>query len=226
VDLPSPPSVDLYPVGLAFVHDTSVFGGTAPADGQRYRIEMGAAAGDVPYYSPLVDFRQYFLPFRYLSLGGRALYYGRYGSGAEDPRLGDVYVGSWTLVRGYASDSFSVTECDPAAAPACPVFDQLFGSRIAVASAEARVPILGARGLIFTPQAPPIDIAAFYDAGVAWTRAEAASFLGGPREPVSSYGASVRMSLFGAFVLQWNYVNPVDRPQQGWHWEFLIAPGF
>ena len=30
----------------------------------------------------------------------------------------------------------------------------------------------------------------------------------------------------GALVLQWNYVKPIDRPLQDWHWEFLIAPGF
>jgi len=226
VELPSPPSIELYPVGVAFVHDTSLFGGTAPAAGQRYRLELGGAMGDLAYYAPLADFRQYFLVAPYLSLGARALYYGRFGSEAEDPRLGQVYVGDWSLVRGYGVDSFRITECDPAALPACPVYDQLFGSRIALASAEARVPIFGARGLVRTPQAPPIDIAAFYDAGAAWTKDEGPSFLGGPREVVRSYGASIRMNLFGAFVLQWNYVDPLDRPQRDWYWEFLIAPGF
>jgi Tol biopolymer transport system component len=226
VDLPSPPSIELYPVGTAFVHDTSVFGGTAPAAGQRYRVELGGVLGGLSYYTPLADFRQYYLPFQYLTLAGRVMHYGRYGADAEDPRLGQVYVGSWTLVRGYDSGSFRLEECDPAAAPACPVFDQLFGSRIALASAEARVPVFGGRGLVYTPQVPPIDIAAFYDAGVAWTEAEPASFLGGPRHPVRSYGASVRVNFFGVLVLQWNYVDPLDRPEQDWYWEFLFAPGF
>jgi Tol biopolymer transport system component len=204
-DLPAPPSIELVPIGFAFVHDTSVFGGTAPAAGQRYRIEAGGTGGgDIVYWSPLVDFRQYFLLGQHLTLGGRFLHYGRYGRDAEDPRIGQVFIGGTTLVRGYSSGSFSVGECDDPSGTTCPVFDQLFGSRIAMASAEARLPIFGARGIIATPQVPPIDIAAFYDTGVAWTRGEEAAFLGGPRELVSSYGTSVRLNFFGALVLTWN----------------------
>ncbi len=225
-DLPSPPSIDLVPAGVAFVHDTSVFGGTAPAAGQRYRVELGAVAGDLDFWSPLLDFRQYYLPFPYLGFAARVLHYGRYGRDGEDPRIGAVYVGSPTLVRGYGSSSFSVAECDDPTGQTCPVYEQLFGSRVAVASVEARVPVLGARGIVPSPGVPPIDIAAFYDAGVAWTRGEEAEFLGGPREPVRSYGASIRMNFFGALVLQWNYVEPIDRPLQDFYWEFLIAPGF
>lgn len=226
VDLPSPSSIELFPVGFAFVHDTAVFGGTAPARGQRYRLELGGVIGGLDFYTPLLDFRQYYMAHQYLTLAGRVMHYGRYGRDAEDPRLGDAYIGGWTLVRGYGSSSFSVSECDPNAAPFCPVYDQLFGSRIAMASAEARVPVFGARGIVESPSVPPIDVAAFYDTGVAWTRFEEASFLGGPREPVSSYGTSIRMSLFGVLVLQWSYVKPLDRPLQDWYWEFIIAPGF
>lgn len=225
-DLPSPESVELFPVGVALVHDTSVFGGTAPVSGQRYRLELGGVAGgDISFWSPLLDFRQYYLPFPYLSFAGRVLHYGRYGTDAEDPRIGEAYLGSGTLVRGYNSGSFDVSECDTASG-SCPVFDQLFGSRLAVASVEARVPVFGARGLVRTPSVPPVDVSAFYDTGVAWTRNEEPSFLGGPRDPVSSYGASLRVNFFGALVLQWNYVKPVDRPFQDWYWQFLIAPGF
>ncbi|MGH8481590.1 MAG: BamA/TamA family outer membrane protein, partial [Nevskiaceae bacterium] len=224
IDLPSAPSVEMFPAGVAYVHDTSVFGGTAPAAGRRYRLEVGAVAGDVDFYTPLLDFRQYYLPFQYLTLGGRVMHYGRYGRDAEDPRIGDIFLGSWTLVRGYDYYSFSLAECG--GGTDCPVFDQLFGSRVALASAEARVPIFGARGIVPTPSVPPIDIAAFYDAGVAWTRDENPSFLGGTREAVRSYGASIRVNFFGALVLQWNYVNPIDRPLQDWYWQFLIAPGF
>jgi Tol biopolymer transport system component len=226
VDLPSPDSLSLWPAGVAFVHDSSVFGGTAPAVGQRYRIEAGGVFGDITYFAPLVDYRHYVAPFPYLTLAGRVLHFGRYGSQAEDPRLSLLSVGSLTLVRGYTLDSFDIAECDPAALPACPVVDQLFGSRLAVGGVEARVPVFGGRALVHTPAVPPIDVAAFYDTGVAWTRAEEARFLGGPREAVSSYGGSLRMNLFGVLVLQWNYVKPIDRPLKDWHWEFFFAAGF
>jgi Tol biopolymer transport system component len=226
VDLPAPESIEMFPAGVAYVHDTSVFGGTGPVSGRRYRLELGGTAGNLDYYAPLVDYRQYYLPFQYLSFAGRFMHYGRYGRDAEDERLLPVYLGGWTLVRGYNFSSFDVSECDDPSGATCPVFDQLFGSRIAVASAEARVPIFGARGLVRTPSVPPIDIAAFYDTGVAWTRDIEPSFMGGPREPVSSYGATVRVNFFGVLVLQWHYVRPLDRPQQDFYWEFVIAPGF
>ena len=88
------------------MHDSSAFGGTAPAVGQRYRIEAGAVGGDIRYWAPLVDYRHYLLPLPYLTLAGRVLHYGRYGTDAEDPRIGDLFVGSWGLVRGYTVDSF------------------------------------------------------------------------------------------------------------------------
>jgi Tol biopolymer transport system component len=225
-DLPSPDSIEFWPVGVAFVHDTSLFGGTAPVSGRRFRIEAGGTVGNLSFWSPLVDFRQYYMPWPLLSLAGRVLHFGRYGEDAEDPRIGEVFLGSATLVRGYNSSSFSVNECDDPSGLSCPVFDQLFGSRVVVTNVEARVPLFGARGLVATPQVPPIDIAAFYDAGVAWTEDEEAAFLGGTREFVRSYGATLRVSFFGALVLQWNYAKPLDRPGQDWYWQFLIAPGF
>ncbi|MGQ0586615.1 MAG: BamA/TamA family outer membrane protein [Gammaproteobacteria bacterium] len=226
VELSAPDSIEIYPIGLAYVHDTSVFGGTAPVLGNRYRLELGGTVGSLDFYSPLIDYRQYYRPFEYLSLGGRFMHYGRYGRDAEDQRLGQVYIGNWTLVRGYNYSSFGLDECDDPTGQTCPVFDQLFGSRMALASAEARVPVFGALGLVRTPAVPPIDIAAFYDAGVAWTRDIEPSFLGGDRDLVRSYGASIRLNFFGALVLQWSYVNPLDRPNQDWYWEFIIAPGF
>jgi Tol biopolymer transport system component len=227
VDLPAPESISLYPYGTALVHDNSVFGGTAPLAGSRYRLELGGVAGDLAYFTPLLDLRQYALPLPFLSVGARALHYGRYGADAEDPRLGDVYIGYPTLVRGYEPDSFEFAECDPAAAPACPVFDQLVGSRIAVANVEARVPLFGGRALVRSPAVPPIDFGVFYDTGVAWNDASGARFLGnGDRDFVSSYGATLRVGFGGVLVLQWNYAHPIDRPTRDWVWSFWIAPGF
>ena len=53
-----------------------------------------------------------------------------------------------------------------------------------------------------------------------------AMFLDGDREPVKSYGASIRLGLSQYAVLTFDFVNPIDRPNQGWFWQFSIAPGF
>jgi Tol biopolymer transport system component len=226
IDQPSDPSIEMFPAGVALVHDTAVWGGAGPAFGTRYRVELGGVVGDLDFYTPLVDFRHYILPIPYLTLAGRLMHYGRYGRDADDSRLGPVFLGNWGLVRGYDYYSFSVSECDPAAAPDCPALDDLFGSRMMLAQAEARVPIFGARGLIPTPSVPPIEVAAFYDAGVAWDRNSEPNFTGGDRDPVEGIGYAVRLNLFGALTLSWNYVKPLDRPLQDWYWEFTIAPAF
>jgi hypothetical protein len=44
-DLPIRKDVNVGMGMAALVYDTSIFGGTSPVDGQRYRLEMGAAGG-------------------------------------------------------------------------------------------------------------------------------------------------------------------------------------
>ena len=49
------------------------------------------------------DFRTYLMPVRPFTFAFRGLYYGRYGSDAEDQRLPALYLGYPGLVRGYDS---------------------------------------------------------------------------------------------------------------------------
>lgn len=227
-DLPTPDALNLGTFSTALVYDTSVFGGTSPIMGQRYRIELGGYGGSLNFGSVLVDYRRYFQIAKPLILAGRVMQYGRYLGAADDERLGNIFVGDPSLVRGYDPGSFSSAECGPQAATTgtCPIFDQLIGSKIAVVNAEVRTPLLGALGIIPSRSLPPVENAVFYDAGVAWTGAQRAYFLGGPRHPVRSYGDSLRVNLLGFAVLQLSAVKPVDRPLKGWRFEFAILPGF
>jgi outer membrane protein assembly factor BamA len=227
-DLPSPDALNLGTGAAALVYDTSIFGGTSPVAGRRYRFELGGTAGSLGYGTLLGDYRHYHQIARPLSIAGRLLYVGRFGGDAEDPRLQELYVGYESLVRGYNAGSFTASDCGPAFAQSgtCPVFDRLFGSRMAVANAEVRVPLLGALGLFRTPNVPPVETALFYDAGVAWTRAEGPNFLGGSRRPVTSYGSSLRVNLLGFAIGQISLVHPNSRPAKGWTWEFSLLPGF
>jgi hypothetical protein len=227
-EVESPGALNLGTAATALVYDTSIFGGTSPIRGRRYRFEVGTTAGSMKYQTFLADFRQYYQIARPLSLAGRVLHFGRYGNAAEDPRLGDLFLGQDSLVRGYTSGSFSASECRPAigAIGGCPVFDQLLGSRFAVANAEVRMPVFGALGVVRSPKVPPVEAALFFDAGVAWTSFDKASFLGGSRRPVTSHGASLRVNLLGFAIAQMNLAHPNDRPGRGWVWEFSLLPGF
>ncbi len=133
-------------------------------------------------------------------MAGRLLHFGRYGGGAEDDRLQDLFIGYPTLVRGYDPGSFRGAECEVGARQpeSCPVFDRLVGSRIAVGNAELRMAVLGPLGAVRSRFAPPVELAFFYDAGVAWrgTRNDI------PRRGVTSYGPTLRFNIFGFFVGQ------------------------
>ncbi len=225
--IPTPKSLNMGTGNAALVYDTSVFGGTSPIMGQRYRLEVGGLGGSLNFATLLADYRKYYRVAKPLILAGRFMHYGRYGGDANDPNLQDLFLGYPELIRGYEPGSFSANECGPGATvnDPCPVFDKLIGSRIAVVNAELRTPLLGLFGIIPSRSFPPIENAIFYDAGVAWNSGQKAYFLGGPREPARSYGDSIRLNVFGYAIAQVSYVHALDRPRH-WMWEFSLIPGF
>jgi hypothetical protein len=225
-ELDRPDSLNLAESSGALVYDTSVFGATSPILGQRYRLEYTQSAGSLLYSGVLADYRKYFMPLRPFTLAFRGLHYGRYGRDGEDARLSPIFAGYPSLVRGYDVDSFEASECFATAESSCPVFDQLIGSRIAVASAEVRFPLVGvfSRRTYYGPL--PIEIAFFGDAGVAWDSETEPQFFGGSRDVVRSVGTAVRFNLFGYVIGEIDYVKPLDRPERGWLWQFNFIPGF
>jgi hypothetical protein len=224
-ELPRPDSLMLGEAGTALVYDSSLMGATGPILGQRYRFEFTQVAGSVSYSGVLTDFRRYFMPARPFTIALRGLHYGRYGGDSEDPRLAPMYIGYPGLVRGYEVNSFDATECI-VNAQSCAAFDQLVGSRIAVAGAELRFPLFGvfSRRSFYGPL--PIEVAFFGDAGAAWTKDDEPASLGGSRDWVRSVGTALRLNAFGYAILELDYVRPLDRPGRGWLWQFNLTPGF
>ena len=234
-DLPAPSSLGLAQSSVALVGDASSFGFTSPISGSRYRIEVAPTLGTLNYHSLLVDYRKYMFkkPF---TLAVRGMHYGLYGKDAESERLGVMYVGDGSLVRGYSYDSFSSSDCVSSgtgglAGSTCPQFDRLVGSRLALANAELRIPLFGTSGfgLISSPL-PPIEIAPFVDAGVAWTKSSGPVWdftsTSSDRTPVVSAGIASRINLFGFAVFQVYYAHPFQRPGQSGVWGFLLQPGW
>jgi WD40 repeat protein len=226
--LDAPAGIGFGEVSAALVYDTALFGPTSPILGQRYRFEVAPTFGGLKYTSVLADYRRYVMPVRPITLAGRLLHYGRYGSGEEDNRISPLFVGYPTLMRGYDVNSFSAAECGNGSLNTCPAFDQLVGSRIAIANLEVRVPLLGlfSRRNLYGPI--PVELIGFSDFGVAWTASDKAKFLGGDgtRGVVRSYGGGARINVLGFAVVEIDYVRPVDRPQKGWSWVFNFSPGF
>jgi Tol biopolymer transport system component len=226
-NLPAADSLTLAEASGALVYDTSIFGATSPVLGERYRLEYDQSAGSLLYSGVLLDARKYFMPVRPFTIALRGLHYGRYGRDGEDPRLSFIDLGYPGLVRGYDFGSFESGEC-LGSGLTCPVADQLLGSRVAVANAELRFPLIGAfsRRTFYGPL--PLEVAFFTDAGVAWTSGQTPRFFGsnGDRPWVKSAGAALRFNVFGYLIGEIDYVKPIDRPDKGWYWQFNFVPGF
>ncbi len=231
----APDDLNLVSATAAFVGDNSFFGFTSPVQGWRYRYEIQPQFGSLTYQQALADYRRYFLmsPFTFAI---RGLHFGRYGRDAESPRIQPLFLGHETLMRGYGFRTFRMDECTPndqeaAGARACPEFDRLVGSRIAVANLEFRIPLFGTQdfGLINLPFLPT-EITPFFDMGVAWTSDDSPTFAFEERTvdrvPVFSTGISGRFNILGYMILEAYWAYPFQRPERGGHFGFHIAPGW
>jgi Tol biopolymer transport system component len=222
-------ALDLLKASAAFVGDSSTYGFISPIAGTRYRYEIESLNGDLNFETALADWRKYFFK-RPVTLAVRALHYGRYGDGAEDPRLSPLYLGQGSLMRGYDPYSINVGECGPAATTVCPVFDRLLGTRIGHASVELRAPLLGTKefGLIDSPFVPT-EIFAFADAGAAWTDDEKVVWKyetnSSERVPVFSVGLGLRI-LLSYIPIEVYAAKPFQRPDEELVYGFNIVPGW
>jgi hypothetical protein len=212
----------------AIVRDTSFFGATGPLYGSRSRAELDVSTGTLRYATALLDWRRYLMPVRPFTIALRAVHYGRYGFNSEDGRLIPLYVGYPEFVHGYGIGSFSAAECRPSgqSTQECGIFDRLIGSRMATANVELRVPLKGLKSGTIEYGRLPIDLVAFYDAGLAWSREDPPHGFGGQRDVVRSAGGAVRVNLVGLFVVEVAASHPFDRVDRGVQWQVGIREGF
>ena len=223
----SPPPVHYGSGSVAFVSDNSYSAFTNPIEGARYRFEVTPTVGTITYTAALADMRKYFFA-RPFTLAFRGLHYGRYGKNGDDSTyMYPIFLGEESLIRGYSYGSFDSSECGRTS---CPVFDRLLGSRIAVASAELRIPVLGVPeyGLLNFPYLP-LTIAPFVDAGEAWYGYEHPTFGSNQNQlriPVVSAGVSARVNLLGYAILEFYAAHPFQRPQKPWSYGIQLVPGW
>ena len=216
---------NLLEASAAWVYDNTVFGYTGPLAGQRARVEVSPVAGQLRFTGVLADARRY-LYLRPFTLALRGLHYGRYGRDAEGV-FSSLYLGQPSLLRGYGS---VYSDCVNTGAD-CGLLNSMVGSRIAVGSAELRVPLVQRPGAGGGFGLPPVDAIAFYDAAVAWTADTRPTLARGVPEDtdrrglLTSVGVGGRTNLFGFAVLEVDYVRALESTG-GWRWVFAVQPGF
>jgi len=244
-NLPSSDPLNLGQASVALVGDNSFFGFTSPVRGGRYRLELESTIGSLNYQGVLVDFRRYFSPHKAATVAFRGMHYGRYGQDASSNRVFPLFLGYETLIRGYSQESVEPQECvggesELERSASCGILDRLFGSRMAVANFEFRIPVIGTEqfGLLNLPYIP-VELLGFADIGMAWGSPLAGEGNGNvqpdfswSREPhvlgapVASAGVSSRINILGMLILEAYYAFPFQRPEKGWHWGFNLAPGW
>ncbi|HEX4574406.1 MAG TPA: BamA/TamA family outer membrane protein, partial [Gemmatimonadales bacterium] len=181
-----------------------------------------------------VDWRRFFFA-RPFTFAFRGLFFGRYGRDAD---LFPQFVGTTELLRGYTAGSFLNNECvtspTTSGTTGCAELDQLIGSKLAVANAELRFPLTRSVVLGFLPVGlPPIEGALFYDMGLAWNssstvvwRRSAGQSLEIYRQPVRSWGGSIRLNFLGFVILRFDYTKPLDRTHNSPYWTVSLGPTF
>ena len=223
-NLDAPSAIRLFDTGVAWIHDTAAFGGVGPVRGQRTRLEVSPAVGDLQITTLNLDYRQYFMPFQPVTFAVRGLHLGRYGSGAEDSRLTPLFLGYPTLVRGYDIGTFTNADCPPTTDGSCQAYDRLLGSRMVVANFEARAPLLGLfkHSLSYGPV--PVEVFGFYDAGLAWYRGQS-PYQSGSNSWATSAGFGARVNVFGYLIAEGDVVKAFQR-NRGMQWVFLLRPSW
>ncbi len=224
-----PDGFNLQKLSAAYVSDNSYFGLASPMMGHRFRLQADQYFGAMNLSSAYADYRQYFFakPF---SFAFRLIHYGRYGKNSGDNLFYPMFLGYPGFVRGYTSRSLNSNEMfleDESLA------NMLIGSRIGLTSAEIRLPLTGPKrlalitsGFLFT------EAALFFDGGLAWNKSKDITLdpdkiSSGKRFPVFSTGASMRINLFGAMVLEPYFAFPfIHKGISKGVWGLNFMPGW
>ncbi len=232
-DVANRPAYNFLQPALAFVSDNTLFGLTAPVIGRRMRFSVSPAVGNLRWVEYLADYRRYDpVIFNTITIATRFLGSASVG---RDELAFPKYVGRPEYVRGYDKANFSGYECTGfiAGGASCAT-EQLVGSRVAVANAEIRFPIIRRFDLGSLPIGlPPVEGLVFYDAGLAWSRGQTVSLTKPSnydftlqRFPLRSYGVGLRVNLFNLAILKWDYAKPLDQPGRKANWTFSLGPSF
>ena len=247
--LDTPDAAYLATGGAAYVGDFSRFGFTSPTQGGRYRFEVQPLIGNDSFVTARIDYRRYFYS-NPLTFAIRGLHVGNYGAGAPQEsgddltslfNFGTEFLGApyqQGFIRGYSFNSV-LSEDRSQQASTAEMIDRLRGSRIAMASAEVRIPLFGVEQFgLFTFPYLPTELSLFTDVGVAWSgesinlsdplNSEFNTRVGNQvtsAQPLVSAGVSARFNVLGALVLETFYAYPFQR-DVGWDLGLVFRPGW
>ena len=184
------------------------------------------------FVGALADYRRYFMPVRPFTLAARLLHYGRYGSGrrgsaapAAVPRL----PGAGARLSGRLVRRVRVPPDRRPIPNACPVFDQLLGSRMVGGQRRAALPAVRRAGYGLGLLRRACRSTSPSSAMAAWpgTRRHEPSVFGSgdPRAGLQRRRRVSGSTCSASRSREVDLVHPFERPDKGWVWEFELAAG-
>ena len=206
---------------LALVGDNSYFGIASPIKGYRYRVGVERYVGDFDFTSLTVDGRKY-VYLKPVTLAARAMHIGRYGSDAS--RFSDIFLGFPWYMRGYDFNTANeILQQNKRS------INELFGSKALIGNFEVRLPFTGPEGLsAIKSKFFFSELSLFVDGGLTWDTFDKPSD-NTQREfdfnPLFSAGASLRINVFGAMILEPYYAWPLLADTKG-VFGLNIVPGW
>ena len=232
-DTTSLPTINYVTPSTAFVSDNTLFGTTGPVMGRRMRFQVSQSVGKLTFSDFLVDYRRYDpIIFNTLTFATRFVSSVSVG---PDETFFPKYIGRPDFIRGYDRANFNFVDCTSIIGGGQAQCNnaQLAGSRVAVANAELRFPIIRRFDVGSNFGLPPLDGLIFYDAGLAWSKGQTAH-LGRPpagtdpnfnRYPLTSWGAGLRVNLFNLAILRWDYAIPLATGRKP-NWTFSLGASY
>jgi WD40 repeat protein len=219
---------------LAYVSDNVLWGIFAPISGRRYRFQVQPTLGTLHWMDFIADYRRYDpILFNYLTLATRFL--GRVSYGRDADSL-QKYIAYTDYLPGYERTSFYATElrCPLESSAQFARCSPLIGSKLLVANAELRFPLLRRASLAGVVPLPPVEGAVYYNAGLTWFDGQTVVFSRRAQDDylttrslLTSYGIGLRVNLFNYIVLRWDYAKAMDvPPPHNWRWYFSLYPPF
>jgi outer membrane protein assembly factor BamA len=216
----------------AFVSDNTLFGVTGPIMGRRMRFQVSQSVGNVRFTDFLADYRRYDpIIFNTLTIATRFISSVSVG---RDEGFFPKYIGRPDFVRGYDRANFNFVDCTSVLNSQLTCNNaQLAGSRVAVANAELRFPIIRRFDIGSSFGLPPVDGLLFYDAGLAWSSGQTPHLGSAPanndpnldRYPLTSWGAGLRVNLFNLAILRWDYARPMVGGRKP-NWTFSLGASY
>jgi Tol biopolymer transport system component len=201
------PTATLVQTGAALVYDTAVFGAASPMLGQRYRVAVAPAFGDIRVVTTVVDYRRYVMPVKPFTIAFRGQSIARLGSGADDPRLLPLIWNMRDVVRGFDTDNATIRT-----------------SRYFLGNVELRASLASLLHKDGFASALPIETLAFTDCGRFWMP-DATLSASLHATTLCSAGAGTRINAAG-FIFEFDAVRPLGPLSQGWRLGINFLPGF